>query len=78
MDLNINDIASYFAERKTKLMKLEGVVSKKFFQMMADKIFLEEKSAMDILLERDNKKTTMNRYSLILNPNYFEQEFLRK
>jgi hypothetical protein len=78
MDLNINDIASYFAERKTKLMKLEGVVSKKFFQMMADKIFLEEKSAMDILLERDNKKTAMNRYSLILNPNYFEQEFLRK
>jgi uncharacterized protein YjcR len=78
MDLNINDIASYFAERKTKLMKLEGVVSKKFFQIMADKIFLEEKSAMDILLERDNKKTAMNRYSLILNPNYFEQEFLRK
>lgn len=78
MDLNINDIASYFAERKTKLVKLEGVVSKKFFQIMADKIFLEEKSAMDTLLERDNKKTAMNRYSLILNPNYFEQEFLRK
>lgn len=78
MDLNEDRINLYFTERKQRLIDIQPVLSKKLVQMIADKIFLEEKLSRELILEQDTKQTALQKYSFVLSQNYFEQEFLKK
>ena len=75
-DLDEAQIEALMLSRKGLLESLKAKVSLKAYYTMEEKTNSEEKRLNEILDLKRGKQSRMAKYSLILNPNYFEQEFL--
>jgi len=74
--LNAELINEVISDRKNRLEKIKPEISRKLYYIMEEKIIAQEKHLNDILDWRQGKLSQLSKYSLILNSNYFEQEFL--
>jgi hypothetical protein len=74
--LNERAILELSEVRKKLLEQIKNEISLKRFYAIEEKLKNEEKTLMEILDWRLGKSTQLSKYSLILDPHYFEQEFL--
>lgn len=74
--LDEQGIKSVITSRKALLESIKSQVSLKSYYFMEEKIVSEEKRLKEILDWRMGRSRQLSRYSLVLNPNYFEQEFM--
>ena len=74
--LDAGQIQILMEQRKALLEELKPSVSRKIYYLMEEKLLREEAKLREILDWQEGKVTRLSRYSLILDPNYFEQEFL--
>jgi len=75
--LDEKQIAELMAERKALLEALKPAVSRKIYYAMEEKLAQEETRLKEILDWQLGKITKLSKYSLILDPHYFDQEFLQ-
>lgn len=74
--LDEKQIIELMAERRQTLESLKPLVSRKIYYAMEEKLAQEESKLKEILDWQNGKITKLSKYSLILDTNYFEQEFL--
>jgi hypothetical protein len=74
--LRQSQISDLAAERRRWLESIKPEVSLKRYYQIEEKIKAEEKSLTEILDWQEGRSTQLSKYSLILDPHYFEQEFL--
>ena len=71
-------IKTMFAERRKLAESLESLVSLNFYNKMKKKIADEEKSLLQIFNLIDKCRQNLNRYTFVLDQQYFDQKFLSK
>ena len=63
-------------DRANKLNGIKDLISKKFLYALEDKLAAEKKSLQQILDWQEGRNTELSKYTHVLDPHYFEQEFL--
>ncbi|HYV33924.1 MAG TPA: hypothetical protein VE973_03700 [Candidatus Limnocylindria bacterium] len=69
-------IQTAIAPRKALLESIKAEITLKSYYTLEEKILVEEKRLNDILDIKRGRQSRLAKYSFILNPSYFEQEFL--
>src|SRR3990167_8203018 len=72
----MNDFRQVLDNRFSMLESLKGIVSMRFHDRVADKLKQEEVQAANLSGASRDKKKRQERYSHVLDPQYFEQRFL--
>ncbi len=76
LELTEHTADSLFAQRIEQIEQLHPFVSLKFYYAMKEKIVREQATARKLLRLEDQKQETLDQFSFILNPSYFEQKTL--
>jgi hypothetical protein len=74
--LDDKQINSLIESRKQALELIKNGISRKIYFQMEEKINHEETRLKQILDWQQGRQNQMAKYSLILDPHFFEQEFL--
>ncbi len=74
--LTKEQISLLVEQRRKQLEELKPNISRKLYFKIEEKLNSEEKTLLEILDWQNGKHAFMSRYTLILDPRYFEQEFL--
>lgn len=74
--LNQKQIEEVTQIRQSLLIELKDNISRKFYYALEEKLEQEKKSLSQILDWQEGRNTELSKYSLVLDPHYFEQEFL--
>ena len=69
-------INSLISARKQALETIKSQVSRKVYFQMEEKISHEESQLKELLDWQQGRNNALAKFSLILDPHYFEQEFL--
>lgn len=75
--LSLNSIKTLFIARKKALEEVKPYICLKFYYFIAEKIQQEERNLLKILNLETKKARNLKKYSFILDPNYFQQKFLK-
>jgi hypothetical protein len=75
--LDEQQINSLMLSRKQALETIKNEISRKVYFQIEEKIGREETQLKEILDWQQGKQMQRAKYSLILDPHYFEQEFLQ-
>jgi hypothetical protein len=75
--LNKPQIIELMGLRRQNLLGLKKDISLKLYYTVEEKLDREEKALLEILDWQEGKITKLSQYSLILDPHFFEQEFLQ-
>ena len=62
--------------RKDALEAIKNEISRKIYFQIEEKIIREELKLKEILDWQEGRQSKLAKYSLILDPHFFEQEFL--
>jgi hypothetical protein len=65
-----------FEQRLAEAENLHPFISLKFYYFLKEKIVREQALARKLLKIEENKQEILDKYSLILNPSYFEQKLI--
>ena len=76
MKLDAEQIQKLSQHQKAELEKIKPHISRKNYYAIEEKITEEEKSLREILDWQQGKQSKLSKYSLILNPHFFEQELM--
>ena len=74
--LDEHQISLVIASRKALLESIKAQISLKAYYAAQEKLEAEEKRLKEILDFRLGRQSHLAKYTFVLNPNYFEQEFL--
>jgi len=74
--LNGQKISALIQSRKEILENIKDGISRKIYFQIEEKINREEKQLKEILDWQEGRQSVLAKYSFILDPHYFEQEFL--
>ena len=72
----VKQVQIMFEKRKQDLEDLRLLVSVNFNKKMVKKIKQEEQQFLEIFNLARHKKQVLQKYSFVLDPQYFEQKFL--
>jgi hypothetical protein len=75
--MNSNLIEQIYSERKAQLEKIKDSICLKLFYSIEEKIDNERQAFLSILDKSISKQEMLNKYSFVLDPQYFDQKFLR-
>lgn len=69
-------MASICAAREVRLARIQGVVCRKLYTEIQEKLAAERAQFLAILSHEGARTKALARYSFVLNPHFFEQKFL--
>ena len=69
-------IAQVSKQRQTELSELKSIIARKMYYAIEEKLAQEEQALKNILNWQQGKSSELSKYTLILDPHYFEQLFL--
>lgn len=73
--LSQEQIDSEINSRKELLQKLKSELSLKLFYCLEEKVDMEHKNLLSILDWQEGRNTHLSKFTNVLEPYYFEQEF---
>ncbi len=76
LPLNKEQIGKITFARKQLLELVKTGISRKLYYNIEEKLAQEERQLREILDWQEGRQSRLARYSFILDPHYFEQEFL--
>ena len=74
--LSEQQITELLTQQQTMLGQLQAKVSRKFYFALEERLQEQRQQFIKLLQWDTGKQTIQSRYSLVLDPQYFEQKFL--
>ncbi len=75
--LSQKKINKLFINRVHTLESIKPFICLNFYHSIKEKVQREEQSLLKVLNYETNKNEVLKKYSFVLNPQYFEQKFLK-